>query len=194
VKIRAYIDGRVVELSAKVMNYEMFEKLGCKPVVYPYAVCCEKPNPRAERLDLFCDTSRLQIMRERPGGMMPMIDMSREFLKALLNPSRVKLVTYSKSPGVVVVRVDYAGYELWVYRRKGLWSIGTYYAVRQVIESWCKDLYRTDCRIYPGVTLIAAVLEDYVIRLSTVFPEILIPSPHWHKEILQHSIRIYPQY
>jgi len=48
---------------------------------------------------------------------------------------------------VVVVGVDYAGDELWVYGRKGLWSIGMYCTVKHVIESWCKDV-----KIFTGST------------------------------------------
>ena len=58
VPIKAVIDGRVVELSTKALNYEKLERAGCRPIVYTRGLCCEEPNPKAEWVEV-CDRVRL---------------------------------------------------------------------------------------------------------------------------------------
>jgi len=37
-------------------------------------------------------------------------------------------------------------------------------------------MYQERCRVYHGVAIVAAILEDYVLYLRTLIPEILIPD------------------
>lgn len=194
ITVKAFIDSRVVNLGAKVLNHERFERLGCRPIVYPYGLCCEEPNPRAEYLSV-CDYVRKNIEFFPLAPMIPVIETARDFFNALLNPRRVRLVACSPKPKVCVIRLDDAGRDMWIYRRKGFWVLGNSYIVKQAIEEWCREMRGSheDCHIYNGAAIIAAILEDYVLRLSIPNPYILIPDPNWHTKVLLHSIKVRPR-
>jgi len=50
-------------------------------------------------------------------------------------------------------------------------------------------MYGGDCRIYHGVAIIAAILEDYVLYLRPIILEILIPDQDWQQKVVAYSIK-----
>jgi len=186
VPIKAIIDGRVVELSVRALNYEKLKRAGCKPMVYPRGLCCEEPNP-IEWVEV-CDRVRLSSLLDRE-PMIPMIERARDFFKALLNPRRVRLIGCSPSRTMCVVWLDGVEHNILVYRKKGFWSLGYSYAAKIAAEKWCERMYRRECELYHGAVIIAAILEDYILYLRPMLPEILIPDQDWVRKAALYSIK-----
>jgi|GEM_PF-6509733 len=76
-----------------------------------------------------------------------------------------------------------------VYRRRGFWSLGYSYAAKIATERWCERMYRRECELYHGAVITAAILEDYVLYLRPILPEILIPDQDWARKVALYSIR-----
>jgi len=186
IPIKAIIDGRVVELSVRALNYEKLERAGCKPMVYPRGLCCEEPNP-IEWVEV-CDRVRLYSLLDTE-PMIPMIERARRFFEALLNPRRIRLIDCSPSRTICLVWLDGVEHNILVYRKKGFWSLGYSYASKIAAEKWCEEMYGGGCELYHGATIIAAILEDYVLYLRPMLPEILIPDQDWIKKVALYSIR-----
>ena len=121
--------------------------------------------------------------------MIPMIERARRFFEALLNPRRIRLIDCSPSRTICLVWLDGVEHNILVYRKKGFWSLGYSYAAKLVAEKWCEEMYQERCRIYHGATIIAAILEDYMLYLRPILPEILIPDQDWIKKVVLYSIR-----
>ena len=187
VPIKAIIDGRVVELSTKALNYEKLERAGCKPMVYPRGLCCEEPNSKAEWVEV-CERVRVYSCLDTE-PMIPMIERARDFFKALLNPRRVRLIGCSPSRTMCVVWLDGVEHNILVYRKKGFWSLGYSYAAKIAAERWCERMYRRECELYHGAVITAAILEDYILYLRPIFLEIMIPDQDWLKKVALYSIR-----
>jgi len=185
VPIKAIIDGRVVELSTKALNYEKLERAGCKPMVYPRGLCCEEPNSKAEWVEV-CERVRVYSCLDTE-PMIPMIERARSFFTALLDPRRVRLIDCSPSRTICLVRLDGVGHDILVYRKKGFWSLGYSYASKIAAEKWCEEMYGGGCEIYHGAAIIAAILEDYILYLRPILPEIMIPDQDWVKKLLLYS-------
>jgi len=54
-------------------------------------------------------------------------------------------------------------------------------------------MYGEGCEIYHGATIITAILEDYILYLRPMLPEIMIPDQDWVKKVALYSIRFCPK-
>jgi len=118
-----------------------------------------------------------------------MIERARRFFEALLNPRRVRLLDCSPSKTECLIRLDGVGHDILVYRKRGFWSLGYSYASKIAAEKWCEEMYQERCRLYHGAVIIAAILEDYVLYLGPMLPEILIADQDWVRKVALYSIK-----
>jgi len=84
-----------------------------------------------------------------------------------------------------LVKLGDVGYDIWVYKKKGFWSLGYSYAAKVTAEKWCEEMYGGSREIYHGATIIAAI----ILYLRPILPEIMIPDQDWQKKVVLYSIR-----